>query len=206
MGNTNDYQSDESSSNSSNPSFTGRPDRKDGGVTAAPPIDKIEFVDLGLPSQTMWADRNIGARNKSDYGNLYSWGETSSKADYRQSCYTKIDTNNIVGSKYDVATKICGHSYQMPTQKQFDELIKECRWEWSGNGYKVIGKNGNSIFLPATGWSCSSAIEHRDVYGYYWTGNRYNSDFAKGLLFSKSEKKTGNGYLYYGRAIRPVRR
>ena len=87
-----------------------------------------------------------------------------------------------------------------------DELIKECNWQWEAYGYRITGTNGNSIYLPASGWSCSSSIEHRDVYGYYWTGNRYNSDFAKGLLFSKSEKKTGNGYLYYGRAVRPVRR
>ena len=205
-GNTYDYQADENSSNSFNPSFTGRPDRKNGGVTAVPPIDKIEFIDLGLPSQTMWADRNIGAKNISDYGNLYSWGETSVKKDYRQSCYTNINVDNIIGTNYDVATQVCGRSYQTPSQKQFDELIKECQWEWDGNGYKVIGKNGKSIFLPASGWSCSSVVEHRDVYGYYWTGNRYNSDLAKGLLFSKSEKKTGNGYLYYGRAVRPVGR
>lgn len=205
-GNTNDYQPEESSSNSSNPSFTGRPDRNDNGVTATHPIDEIEFVDLGLPSKTLWADRNIGANKESDYGDLYSWGETSTKKDYRQSCYEYIDANTIIGTKYDVATQVCGQGYQMPTQKQFDELIKECNWQWEAYGYRITATNGNSIYLPASGWSCSSSIEHRDVYGYYWTGNRYNSDFAKGLLFSKSEKKTGNGYLYYGRAVRPVRR
>lgn len=190
----------------SNPNFTEPPNDYEGGVTATPPMDEIEFVDLDLPSKTMWADKNIGAMNTSNYGDLYSWGETSVKKDYRQSCYTNINVDNIIGTEYDVATKVYGRSYQMPSRKQFDELIKECQWEWDGNGYKVIGKNGKSIFLPAAGWSCSSVVEHRDVYGYYWTGDRFNSNFAKGLIFSKSEKKTGNGYLYYGRAVRPVRR
>lgn len=204
--NPNDYQAEETSSNSSSPSSSERPNRHENASTAPNPIDEIVFVDLDLPSKTMWADRNVGASNKLDYGDLYSWGETSAKKDYRQSCYTKIDANNIVATKYDVAAKLYGYNNQMPTQKQFDELIRECRWEWNGNGYKVIGKNGKSIFLPASGWSCSSVVEHRDVCGYYWTGDRYNSDFAKGLLFNKSEIKTGNGFLYYGRAVRPVRR
>ena len=203
-GNTNIHTTEMSSPSSSNISFTERMDRHEKKSNAASPIEAVLFVDLGLPSKTLWADRNVGAKNMYDYGNLYSWGETFSKKDYRQSCYTKIDAKNIVATKYDVATQFYGYSNHMPSQKQFDELIKECRWEWDGNGYKVIGKNGKSIFLPATGWSCSSVIEHRDTYGYYWTGDRYNSDFAKGLLFSKSEKKTGNGYLYYGRAVRPV--
>lgn len=190
----------------SNTIFPGRPNDSEERVAAKNPVEKIVFVDLGLPSKTMWADRNIGAKDMFDYGDLYSWGEISVKKDYRQSCYTNINSDYIFGTKYDVATQVCGPTYQMPSQKQFDELIKECRWEWGGNGYKVIGKNEKYIFLPATGWSCSSVVEHRDVYGYYWTGDRYNSDFAKGLLFSKSEKKTGNGYLYYGRAVRPVRR
>lgn len=204
--NTQESQDENFTIDTSCPTEPTRPSYEDGKTTAELPVSKIAFVDLGLPSKTMWADRNIGANNESDYGDLYSWGETSTKKDYRESYYTNIGTNNIIGTQYDVATQVCGHDYQMPTQKQFDELIKECRWEWDGNGYIVIGKNGKSISLPATGWSCSSSIEHRDVYGYYWTGNRYNSDFAKGLLFSKSEKKTGNGYLYYGRAVRPVKR
>ncbi len=206
VGNTNDDRTEECPQSTSNPTFTGRPNDYEDRVTATHPIDEIEFVDLGLPSKTLWADRNIGANKESDYGDLYSWGETSTKKDYRQSCYKYIDANTITGTKYDVATQVCGQGYQMPTQKQFDELIKECNWQWEAYGYRITGTNGNSIYLPASGWSCSSSIEHRDVYGYYWTGNRYNSDFAKGLLFSKSEKKTGNGYLYYGRAVRPVRR
>lgn len=39
-----------------------------------------EFVDLGLPSGTLWADVNVGATAKTgnrSFGNYYAWGETA---------------------------------------------------------------------------------------------------------------------------------
>lgn len=166
----------------------------------------IQSVDLALTSGTLWADMNIGAGFIGDYGKLYSWGEIETKGDYRQSCYTDINAISIIGTEYDVATKILGVDWQLPSQEQFDELIKECFWEWKDYGFSVVGKNGNSIFLPASGWSCSSVIEHKSKYGYYWTGEKVDSVFAKQLIFSCSEYKIGNGYLYYGRAVRAVRK
>lgn len=37
---------------------------------------EYELVDLGLPSGTLWMDRNIGASSPSDYGLYFAWGET----------------------------------------------------------------------------------------------------------------------------------
>lgn len=34
-------------------------------------------VDLGLPSGSKWADRNVGAKTVDDYGTYFAWGETS---------------------------------------------------------------------------------------------------------------------------------
>lgn len=36
-----------------------------------------QFIDLGLPSGTLWADRNIGANDPEDYGEYFRWGETT---------------------------------------------------------------------------------------------------------------------------------
>ena len=35
-----------------------------------------EYVDLGLPSGTLWATTNIGAENPEDVGGYFAWGET----------------------------------------------------------------------------------------------------------------------------------
>ena len=36
----------------------------------------VVVVDLGLPSGTLWADRNVGAALPEDYGDYFAWGET----------------------------------------------------------------------------------------------------------------------------------
>lgn len=46
-----------------------------------------EYVDLGLPSGTLWAICNVGASKPEDYGNYYAWGETSTKSTYDWSTY-----------------------------------------------------------------------------------------------------------------------
>lgn len=48
--------------------------------TASKPI----LVDLGLPSGTKWADRNIGATSVTSVGGYYSYGETATKQILRQ--------------------------------------------------------------------------------------------------------------------------
>lgn len=51
-----------------------------GGQTFAQ--NKHEYVDLGLPSGTLWATCNVGATSPEDYGDYYAWGETSTKDTY----------------------------------------------------------------------------------------------------------------------------
>lgn len=45
------------------------------------------YVDLGLPSGTLWADRNVGASSYEDYGDYFAWGETTMKLNYDWSTY-----------------------------------------------------------------------------------------------------------------------
>ena len=39
-------------------------------------VDGHAYVDLGLPSRTLWATCNVGADSPEDFGNYYSWAET----------------------------------------------------------------------------------------------------------------------------------
>lgn len=40
------------------------------------------WIDLGLPSGTLWATMNVGASSPEDYGDYFAWGETSPKEVY----------------------------------------------------------------------------------------------------------------------------
>ncbi len=130
----------------------------------------VNFVDLGLPSGTLWADRNIGATNPEDYGAYFSWGETSPKSNYSWSTYldggivkftdcgTEKDAmkgiTDIAGNAtYDAATANWGAGYKMPTKVQWNELNNSSYtiWTWCdgvnekynntmAKGYKVTSK------------------------------------------------------------------
>ena len=41
--------------------------------------DTHEYVDLGLPSGTLWATCNVGAESPEEYGDYFAWGEVVPK-------------------------------------------------------------------------------------------------------------------------------
>lgn len=57
-------------------------------------IETEGFVDLGLPSGTLWAACNIGASRPEEFGGYYAWGEVLVKSDYYWDNY--FDTKNYV--------------------------------------------------------------------------------------------------------------
>ena len=94
-----------------------------------------EYVDLGLPSGTLWATTNIGATSPEDYGDYFAWGETTTKSDWET--YFDVDDDFSFKKYYnnggltellpedDAATANWGSEWQMPSDDQIDEL-------WSG--------------------------------------------------------------------------
>ena len=99
---------------------------------------------------------------------------------------------------------------RLPTEKEFFELLGNCQWEWTKinevNGYKVTGKNGNFIFLPATGFFHSLKMKMDEVgyNGYYWSSLAISDNFARNLYFSSNYVGTYGDFLYYGQAVRLV--
>lgn len=47
------------------------------GISVTGSIGGHDYVDLGLPSGTLWATCNIGANNPHNWGLLFAWGETT---------------------------------------------------------------------------------------------------------------------------------
>lgn len=40
-------------------------------------VGSYDYVDLGLPSGTLWATCNVGASAPDTYGDYFAWGETN---------------------------------------------------------------------------------------------------------------------------------
>jgi len=155
-----------------------------------------DFVDLALPSGLLWATTNVGANRPEECGYYYAWGETTpNKSLYDATTYTDPNITNISGTEYDVAYTTSGGKCRIPTYADFLELINYCTWEYtqvnSINGYKVIGANGNSIFLPFVGGKEDNYNVGYSEYGYSGQGF-----YASGTAFPY-EYGYGNDYNWY---------
>ena len=149
----------------------------------------VEYVDLGLPSGTKWATRNLGANTPEEYGDFYGWGCTepytspddanwtnyfqllggsgTSEAD----CGTDKDPMkmyvnrkiSITGTKWDVAHAKLGGNCRMPNNNELMELLNtdNCTWTW-------ISING------VTGYKVTSKKNGKYIFlpaaGFYYSG------------------------------------
>lgn len=116
-------------------------------------IENPKLVDLGLPSGTKWADRNVGASSVTSSGDYYAYGETTTKQTYSEDNYTfDSDLTDIAGTEYDVATKKYGEGWAIPTKEQWQELFDNCERTYTYVNQRFVVKftaeNGNSICFP----------------------------------------------------------
>ena len=193
--------------------------------------DDHEYVDLGLPSGTLWATMNIGANSPEEFGDYFAWGETTPKDNYYWNSYqwcngrwnkmTKyciisthgdngfVDGKTELDPEDDAATANWGSQWCMPSKDQLEELMTQCSWQWTTqngvNGYKV-SKNGKSIFLPAAEGISGNIVTSRTL-GYYWsrTLNETRSYYAHYLYFYSENVSSEAFERYSGCTVRAVR-
>lgn len=104
---------------------------------------------------------------------------------------------------FDDAVKKFGD--KLPSNEQLIELKDNCSWTWSGKGYEVIGPNGKSIFLPASGYRyCNGNVNYVGSDGRYWSSTPYGSDDAWFLSFNADGVRMHYGNRCYGRSVRLV--
>ena len=172
-------------------------------------------IDLGL--SVKWASHNVGANSPEEYGSYYAWGETEGKSKYTEDTYKWYSNGSytdigseISGTEYDVAhVKWCG-SWRMPSIKEIQELIDNCRCEevtYKGvTGCKFTSKkNGNSIFLPAAGYRYdATGVAYSGTGYFYWSGTLYpyESGCAYDLVCDGSAY--WDHYRFRGLSVRPV--
>ena len=191
------------------------------------PEKEYKYVDLGLPSGTLWADRNVGADSPEDYGDYFAWGETAPKSYYEWSTYkwcrgsddimTKyctdsnygiVDNKTVLDLEDDAAYVNMGPEWRMPTADEQSELRNECTWIWTTqngtNGWKVTGPNGNSIFLPASGNRVGSDLYDVGSGSSYWSSSLCSPGFAWTLDFDTVDRYEGYVRRYVGFTVRAV--
>ena len=173
-----------------------------------------EYVDLGL--SVKWATCNVGASSPEEYGDYYAWGETSTKAEYKES--TSLTDGKEMGDisgnpQYDAATANWGGNWRMPTSDELNELRTQCTWtrmtQNGVDGYKVTSNTtGNSIFLPVAGYKLQTWCTDGGGAGYYWSSTpcEWNSGSAWMLYtrYSNNDMSVQINGRGDGLSIRPV--
>ena len=158
--------------------------------------DPHSYVDLGLPSGTLWATCNIGADNPEDYGLYFAWGETTGYTsdtsdghsfDWTSYKYAIDDKNNLTKYCYDssygyngftdtltelepeddAAYVNWGGEWRMPTDDQLSELRTKCTWTWT----KMNGVNGYEVKGPNGNTLFLPAAGDRVFASLYGTGS-----------------------------------
>ncbi|MBQ6191656.1 MAG: Ig-like domain-containing protein [Bacteroidaceae bacterium] len=185
-------------------------------------MDGHEWIDLGLPSGTLWATCNVGANSPEEYGDYFAWGETVPKDYYDGTTYFDLNNDGRTFKKYnndggktelypadDAATANWGAPWRMPTSEQIKELCNNCTQEMiqqnGVNGILLTGPNGNTIFLPAAGYHHEDWLLCAGSEGYYWTSSLSDNDFGSDyLFFGASSWRVSNYYRYHGRSVRAV--
>ena len=137
------------------------------GVSVSGKKGQYTYVDLGLPSRTLWATYNIGATWPEEYGDYFAWGETKAKNEYTYENYKffagyktgpiqypqymkyvwdkdygQIDGKYVLDNSDDAAYVNWGADWHMPTIEQVEELGKYCevwREDIELNGKTIIG-------------------------------------------------------------------
>lgn len=163
-----------------------------------------EYVDLALPSGTLWATCNVGADSIEGYGDYFAWGETTTKVnEYNWGRYNWASYKYSNGD-YDQLTKYCnksdfgfngftdnlktlepsddaatvnwGNGWRMPTYDDWEELCRyTTRTMTTQDG--VIG----CLFTASNGWNLFLPAT-----GYYQYGSDIWNVGSDGHYWSSS--------------------
>lgn len=214
-------------------------------VSAALYPESHDYVDLGL--SVLWATCNIGAKKAEDFGDFFAWGETKNKDTYCLENYSfriqgdswknvklskyhfqpgslgnMADENDLLDKEDDAAYVNWGSNWHIPRDKEWQELMDNCTWDFSKQanvwGYRIISKiNGNSIFLPATGsrddWNQKNNNNTDDSdrnscwdESYYWSSSLKNLTYWYGrcIRFNSYGVRIYFDHRYFGHSIRAV--
>ena len=192
-----------------------------------------DYVDLGLPSGTLWATCNVGANSPEEYGDYFAWGETEPKEHYDYFSYKWAESAKDRLTKYcydsscgyngftddkreldledDAAYVNWGSDWRMPSKEQQDELREKCTWTSTTlngvKGRKVTGPNGNSIFLPAAGYRVGISLDNAGSWGNYWSRSLDSDDpICAYKLYFGSDDVDWFRSRCFGESVRAVRR
>ena len=153
-----------------------------------------EYVDLCLPSCTLWATMNVGATSLTQFGKFFAWGETvgytvdeignnnnmrkfslnsyafNNGSTTEMGKYNSTDGKTTLDLNDDAARVNMGGDWHMPTQAQCCELRDNCTFSTgTSEGVQIVTLtskiNGNTLVFPRSGYYTVNAYDYSVRYG-----------------------------------------
>ena len=176
-------------------------------------VEGHNYVDLGLPSGTMWATCNLGANIPEENGSYFAWGETDAKTNFEWNNYKwgngeaeskikmtkycsherkgEVDNKQLLEPADDAATTLWNGTWRTPTKEEWEELINGC-------------DNGNTILFPFSGYYNGTTFYNNS--NAFWTAtqkadNGLDAYFVRMLTHNQN---MNNGQRKQGMTIRAV--
>ena len=156
-----------------------------------------DYVDLGLPSGTLWATMNVGASKPSEFGKYFQWGDTKGYtkdqvgrsdgkkkfaldwSDYKWGVAPNFTKYKAYGATLELEDEAAcanmGGDWHMPRPTQIQELIDNTTSEWTeqddvkGRLFTSKKEMSKSIFIPAAGIAWEGSVKGSGDGGLIWT-------------------------------------
>jgi hypothetical protein len=176
-----------------------------------------EGIDLGLPSGTIWADKNVGAETPQDNGLYFSWGNVDGHAvdengnltdgySFGKDTYSTTLGGQFTGStldaEHDAATANMGDGWRMPTSAETVELVENTVHYYIGEDGSIVagpfdyGTNSWDKGLYGSKLRSICFVKKGEEFDYDVRGNFIELPFAGGCFGSLLGGEGLYGYVW----------
>lgn len=179
---------------------------------------RLNFIDLGLPSGRLWADKNLGALSPTDSGKYFMWGEVKGHAkdsgfDFSLQNYKTLGLDVIASDldlDHDAAHVLLGNGAKIPSEADFEELLGNTNYTIETiDGIlcaKFVNRSNpsNYIVLPNVGVYEDFMLKYFGDTGYYISSTYKDEYDFIGLEIENNSLYTENFGRWSGYPIRAI--
>lgn len=150
-------------------------------------------------------------------GAYYSWGETAAKSSYTTSTYQYADRPAVLPLEQDVAHKLYGGKWRMPTKAEYEEMLSQTSaWSCYSSNYsnktvkyieacgKKEGFDWKEIQFDFMGYKNGASKVGESGEGWFWTSTPASEGKAYALHVTENGPEIVEADCYLGLNVRPV--